>query len=104
LASSISPGELRRKLNKSGTIIVDVRQPSEFREGHIPKAKLIPSSSLPRRAGDLRRFKEIVVVCRSGSRSSRAAKQLAEMGFGNVRNLTGGMNAWERAGFPVEKK
>lgn len=101
---SISHGELRRKLNKRDTIIVDVRHSSEFREGHIPHSKLIPSSSLPNKVGDLKRFKEIVLVCRSGNRSGQAAKKLMEMGFDNVRNLTGGMQSWERAGLPVEKK
>ncbi|HEX7975958.1 MAG TPA: rhodanese-like domain-containing protein, partial [Anaerolineales bacterium] len=88
--------------SKAQTYILDVRQPEEYREGHIAGAKLIPLGELGRRMQDLPRSREIVCVCHSGSRSSAAARQLAAAGY-QVANLRGGMIAWNRAGLPVKK-
>jgi rhodanese-related sulfurtransferase len=95
--------ELHERL-KSGKrlFILDVRQPEEFREGHISGAKLIPLGKLHQHMQELPREREIVCVCASGNRSSSAARQLASAGF-NVINMKGGMFVWQRAALPVKK-
>ena len=74
--------------------LLDVREPSEFAENKIEGATLIPLGTLPARVGELPKDRPIVVYCRSGNRSSRAAAFLVEHDFEDVENLTGGMNAW----------
>ncbi len=73
--------------------ILDVRTIAEFRSGHIPGAQLIPLSDLGRRMNEIPKDREIVTVCRSGSRSTMAAKQLQKAGF-TVHNMSGGMMHW----------
>jgi rhodanese-related sulfurtransferase len=95
--------ELNEKL-KSGKppFVLDVRQPEEFREGHISGAKLIPLGELHQHMKELPREREVVCVCASGNRSSSATRQLASVGF-NVINMKGGMSAWQRVALPVKK-
>lgn len=81
-------------------IIVDVRQPDEYAAGHIPGAILIPLPNLEDYLDQLDKETEIFLVCRSGVRSRTAAKILAEKGFRQVRNISGGMLAWKG---PVER-
>ena len=83
-------------------LVLDVRQPDEFRAGHVSGAKLIPLNELYRRMKELPKGREIVCICDSGSRSSSAAKTLAKEGY-NVFNVQGGMIAWRRAKLPVQK-
>jgi rhodanese-related sulfurtransferase len=83
-------------------LVVDVRQPDEFRQGHIAGAKLIPVNELYRRMGDLPKGREIICICDSGSRSGSASKILAKEGF-TVFNVKGGMIAWKHAKLPVQK-
>jgi rhodanese-related sulfurtransferase len=95
--------ELNEKL-KFGKhpLVVDVRQPDEFRQGHIASAKLIPLNELRKHMGDLPKGREIVCVCASGSRSASAAKMLMKEGY-TVFDMQGGMSAWKRAKLPVQK-
>jgi rhodanese-related sulfurtransferase len=83
-------------------LILDVRQPEEFRQGHITGAKLMPLGELHKRMKELSQGREIVCVCDSGSRSKSAAKTLAKEGY-TVFDLQGGMIAWKRAKLPVQK-
>lgn len=102
-ANSLGATEAKARIDsKEALFILDVRQPDEYRAGHIPGAKLIPLNELGRRAGELPKDTEILCVCHSGSRSSAAASQLAGAGY-QVINLRGGMIGWNRAGFPVKK-
>ncbi len=82
--------------------VLDVRQPEEYRAGHIPGAALIPLGELRRRAGELPKDREIICVCASGSRSSSATRELGAAGF-RATNMSGGMHAWGRSGLPVKK-
>ncbi|MBI3166690.1 MAG: rhodanese-like domain-containing protein [Anaerolineales bacterium] len=99
---SITAEELNEKL-KFGKhpLVLDVRQPDEFRSGHIAGAKLIPLNELQRKMGELPKGREIVCICASGNRSTSAAKMLAKEGF-NALNVSGGMLAWRRAKLPVQ--
>ncbi len=83
-------------------MVIDVRQPDEFRTGHITGAKLIPLNEIHKRMKELSKGREIVCVCASGSRSNSAAKALAKEGF-TVFDMQGGMLAWRRAKLPVQK-
>lgn len=83
-------------------LIVDVRQPDEFRLGHISGAKLIPLTELYRHMSELPKGREIICICASGNRSSSASKILAKEGF-TVFNVQGGMNAWKHAKLPMQK-
>ena len=82
--------------------IIDVRQPQEYRTGHIKGAKLVPMQKLKNELERLPKNREILCVCHSGARSGRAVRQLNDAGL-NALNLRGGMIAWERAGFPVKR-
>lgn len=98
----VSAVEAQQKLaQKPRPFLLDVRQPEEFRAGHIPGSKLIPLGELRSRMDELPKNQEILVVCRSGNRSLSATRQLASAGFSAV-NLRGGMNAWSGAGLPVK--
>jgi NADPH-dependent 2,4-dienoyl-CoA reductase/sulfur reductase-like enzyme/rhodanese-related sulfurtransferase/TusA-related sulfurtransferase len=106
--SQIDAQELYERLETSDApaILVDVRTPEEFhgRAGHIPGSKLIPLGDLMTNMDDLNEYKdeEIVVICQSGSRSMMASQLMTIAGFKDVRNLTGGIIAWHRKGFPVQ--
>ncbi|MFT7626356.1 MAG: sulfur dioxygenase [Myxococcota bacterium] len=76
--------------------VIDVRGADEFNGelGHIADAQLIPLDTLEQSLPDLDRQRPLLVVCRSGKRSARAAARLADHGFAAVFNLDGGMQAW----------
>lgn len=86
---------------QDGTLILDVRTPAEWVEGHIPDATLIPLDELPNRLSELPADEEIVVICRSGNRSAQARDILLGAGFEAVTSVAGGMNQWSANGFPV---
>lgn len=90
-------------MNHPDVALIDVREPSEYAAGHIPGVKLIPLGSLPSRVNEISKDKFVVMTCRSGNRSGQATKFLRDQGFDNVHNMTGGINAWQQAGLPVEK-
>ena len=76
--------------------LLDVREPWEFEKCHIEGSRLIPLSQLPARLGELDPERTTVVICHHGVRSLRAASYLEHCGFGDVVNLTGGIDAWAR--------
>ncbi|HXU01899.1 MAG TPA: rhodanese-like domain-containing protein [Polyangia bacterium] len=83
-----------RKLVAAGAHLVDVRSPEEYARGHLPGAVNIPVQELDRRLGEVGPAdRELIVYCRSGHRSTRAAQVLREHGFTKVHNL-GPMTAW----------
>jgi rhodanese-related sulfurtransferase len=84
----------------AGAGLVDGREPHEWRAGHVPNARHIPLSELPARRRELPVGRRVVIVCRFGLRSARAAALLARDGR-LVSNLAGGMRAWARADLPV---
>jgi glyoxylase-like metal-dependent hydrolase (beta-lactamase superfamily II)/rhodanese-related sulfurtransferase len=85
--------------------LVDVREPQEFTGelGHVPGAQLVPLPTLLAAARTWDLDRQIVLVCRSGGRSARAAAELARRGFRHLYNLRGGMLAWNEARLPVER-
>ncbi len=91
----ITAVELRDALAGSDPpLLVDVREPEERAISQIEGSVLIPKGELPHRVDELTRARSLVLYCRSGSRSADATRTLLELGFTNVRNLRGGVNAW----------
>lgn len=86
-------GRAARALVAQGAWLLDVRTPMEFRGGHVQGATNVPVDELPRRLDEVPADRPIVVYCRSGARSARAAKALAAAGRGPVHDL-GPMTAW----------
>ncbi len=79
------------------TQLIDVREPAELEDGTLPGAVNIPLAELPVRIGELDAGRRVVLLCRSGGRSGKAADWLDQMGFADVVNLTGGMLAYTAA-------
>ena len=85
--------------------LLDVRSSQEFRQdGHIAGAHLIPLSELSGKLAQLPQDRTVVCICRSGARSGAALNQLAQAGFTNIRNLSGGMMGWNGANLPTIRK
>ena len=84
--------------------VIDVREPAEWEEGHIPGSTNIPRGMLEYLAADKLPDKDarIVVHCALGGRGALAAKSLQEMGYENVVNMEGGMKDWRENGYEVE--
>lgn len=97
MQNDITVQELKQRLDKGENInLIDVREEWEFEEDNI-NGKLIPLGELVSRISDIEDWKdqEVVVHCRSGQRSEAACDFLRKQGFQNVRNLQGGILAWQ---------
>ncbi len=84
-------------------MLLDVRTPEEYAEGHIQGATLIPVQVLAEHLAEVPKDKQVYVYCHSGKRSAMASKLLAEHGYTRIENVVGGITAWKDAGFPVVK-
>jgi len=102
---NVGTTEAVQLINRKDALVLDVREAIEYDAGHIANAKHIPAGKIKDRLGELEKHKSkpIVVVCRSGHRSARACGALRKNGFTEVRNLAGGINAWQQASLPVVK-
>ena len=91
-------------INRQDAVVVDVREPAEFKAGHIPNARNIPHGQIGDRLKELEKFKSkpILLSCATGQRSASACNVLQKAGFADVYSLSGGMNAWLQASMPVE--
>lgn len=85
-----------------GAVLVDVREPAEWRTGHAPHAKHIPLDRLEREARRLPKDAPVVVMCASGMRSRGAAAHLRAAGY-RATSLSGGLAAWRAAGGSVTR-
>jgi rhodanese-related sulfurtransferase len=93
----ILPSELKERLKRGESLyIVDVREDEEVAMGMIPGATHIALGELPARHGEIPKDREVVLVCRSGGRSSKAYDFLESLGFTKTINMTGGMLAWDQ--------
>jgi rhodanese-related sulfurtransferase len=84
-----------------GAALIDVREPVEFAQAHVPGARLIPMGSLSARLDELERGRTVYVICATGNRSATMCRVLAAAGFDAV-NVAGGTTAWIRSGRTVE--
>jgi hydroxyacylglutathione hydrolase len=102
----IQPVELHDLLingNGSRPIVVDVREPWEYRQGHVPGALLMPLGQLVTRLGELNPEKPVAVICATGNRSQSASALLGQKGFKTVYNVVGGTSLWAQSGLEIER-
>lgn len=98
----ISIDEAEEMLRGSEVELVDVREPHEYQEGHLPGAKLIPVNSMLTRGSELPKDRDILFVCAVGQRSALACEMAAAHGLTRLYNIEGGTNGWREAGKPIE--
>jgi rhodanese-related sulfurtransferase len=92
--------EVGRVLVDGGAFLLDVREDDEWEAGHAPQAVHVAMGLVADQIDDIPSDRVVVCVCRVGGRSGAVAEALAGRGY-DVRNLDGGMLAWEAAGLPV---
>jgi rhodanese-related sulfurtransferase len=104
-SATVGTLEATRLMNQSNTLVLDVRDDKEFAAGHLPRARHIPLKELETRAAEIQKFKEkpVLVSCRTGNRAGAAVRVLKKLGFTQVFQLKGGLQAWEQASLPVER-
>ena len=104
-AGEIAPEEVVARI-EAGTapLLLDVRTPAEFADGHVPGAVNIPHDELAERLNEIEGHQndEVVVYCERGGRAARARTVLADAGFREIRHLAGDMSAWREAGRPTK--
>ncbi|SFE72612.1 rhodanese-like domain-containing protein [Alteribacillus iranensis] len=84
-----------RDTEEPSPILIDVREPGEYIEGHIPGVPLLPMRKMPEVIEEFDKEKSYILVCRSGNRSHHTALFFKDHGIENVRNFAGGMLAWD---------
>jgi rhodanese-related sulfurtransferase len=84
-------------------VVLDVREPAEYTAGYVPAARLLPQADLAVGLTSVPRDQPLLVVCHAGTRSARASRFLAAVGYSQVTNLEGGTQAWIAAGLPIER-
>ena len=98
----VSPKAANDALQAGGAVLIDVRERSEYDQVHIPGSILIPLAELPARMGEIPADEDVYVHCRMGGRSARAVELMRAFGRPNSYNVSGGIEAWEDEGLPVE--
>ena len=103
MAPAAADSLLRAEARDPRFLLVDVRTPEEFAQGHLAKANLVDfkSPSFDDEIAKLPRDAKILIYCRSGHRSGMALRRMESMGFGDVRDIGGGIEAWIAAELPV---
>ena len=104
IVGQIAPGALAARVAAQDVSVIDVRNATEWAEGHVPTARHIPLGYLTDRVAEIPRDKPVIVLCRTGARSAIAASVLQRLGVANVMNLVGGYSAWRGEGLPVAGK
>jgi adenylyltransferase/sulfurtransferase len=104
-ATDITPAALKARLDRGDKLqIIDVREPNEYQINRIPGSTLIPLGEIPRRYGELDPDSELVMQCKVGGRSAKAADFLRSVGFKKVLNLQGGILEWIDKVDPTQPK
>jgi rhodanese-related sulfurtransferase len=88
---------------QEGALLIDVREPHEFRHGHAKGARNIPLGQLAQRIAEIRKDCTVLVICQSGNRSKVGCHILRRQEFADVRNVSGGTHAWQRSGLPLHR-
>ena len=105
-APKITPAEFEKLAADKVNVILDVRTPKEFAEGHIAGAVNVDyrSKEFSAKVADLDKGKTYLVYCAVGGRSTGACEKLGKMDFPHLYNLEGGIGRWQREGKKVEKE
>ncbi len=103
LPINVDVATVQQLRSRSDVVLLDVREQEEYAAGHISKAVLIPLGQLPDRLSEIPKDKLVIAVCRSGRRSGQATELLQQKGFTQTHSMQGGMNAWQQAGYEIEK-
>lgn len=100
-----SPEECRKTIEEGACRIIDVRTPTEFRDGHLRDAVNIDyyAPDFKARIGELNPGETYVVYCKRGMRGQKAMEIMRQAGFSRVLNVAGGFEAWSRSGQPVHR-
>lgn len=103
--AELKPNDAVRIMNSAEPLILDVREDNEYQGGHIQGATHIPVGQLEGRVNELAEWRErdVLIYCRAGQRSARAASILLRQGFKQLHKLDGGMMAWQSANLPVAR-
>jgi len=97
----IDPQSLNRRLQAGDVLLIDIREPTEFAREHIAGARLVPMTAIDRHDFEAELHRTAVFTCRSGNRTAVHAARLLAKGFGEALVLEGGIEAWKKAGLPV---
>ncbi len=105
-AKNISPIQATRLQNDEDVLVLDIRDDSDFKRGHVINAMNMPMGQIEKRVNEITKYKNkpVIAVCETGMRSQRACKALQKHGFENLHSLGGGMGAWGKANMPVATK
>lgn len=98
----LSPAEVKARLDAGRAVLVDIREPDEFARAHVPGARSQPLSAWERAHLAVDPDADVIFSCRTGTRTAGACDRLAARVVGNAFVLDGGLDAWTRAGLPVE--
>ena len=98
---SVTVHELNAALTEGPAVVIDVREPHEYADGHVPGATPMPLMTVPQRVDEMPTDRTVYIVCAVGARSAQAAVFLASRGVDAV-NVDGGTVEWVAAGFPIE--
>lgn len=98
---SISPPEAQSLLEAGSITLVDVRERSEWAQGHIPGSVLAPLSQFREAAPTLPTDKPVIFLCLSGARSAQAIGLCRSLGLAHDTHMSGGISAWRAHGFPL---
>ena len=100
-----TPVAVQQRLEQGENLyLLDVRELHEYREAHVPGSTLIPLGRLAAQIAELPHDRQIVVICRSGHRSSSATAMLRRAGLTQVQNMKGGLIAWAHSGGPMKQE
>jgi rhodanese-related sulfurtransferase len=101
----LNPVEFKTALEKEKGILIDVRTPEEYIQGHIPGSATINfyDDSFKAKLNSIQKDETLFIYCAAGGRSSKAAAMSLELGFAKVYNLSGGIGAWEEQGLEISR-
>lgn len=92
---NLKPHEFQDQIQQdSNHVLIDVREPNEYKAGYIPDALNKPLSQMKHRVSEIPKNKNVYLYCRSGMRSKQAARILRKHGYSNLAHLQGGISSW----------